>query len=80
MAGTAKPPAMVFPRAKRWGAWLVPIGVGDVKSTNLNIFLHFGIALANLDKISAGMKVGEVWTDFIPPYDYTLHFLTETEG
>src|ERR1035441_8971655 len=65
--------------AKYWGAWFTPIGKGNVKQTNLNIFYHLGAALEDIQKITPEMTAGDAWIHLMRPHDYTLHFLLETE-
>jgi len=66
--------------AKYWGEWFSPLGDGDMKETNLNIFYHFGESLKDLDAhIQVGMERGQLYAYLIRPEEWVTAFLKETE-
>ncbi len=65
---------------KYWGGWFSPLGNGDMKETNLNVFYRFGEALENLgSQVRAGMELGQLYAYLVLTEEWVLAFLKETE-
>ncbi|MFZ0362096.1 MAG: hypothetical protein WAL58_16765 [Terriglobales bacterium] len=65
--------------AKYWGGWFTPLGDGDVKETNLNIFYHFGDSLRCLQEhIQIGVSASSVLADIVLAREWLESFIFET--
>lgn len=66
--------------AAYWGKWFARIGDGDMKQTNLNIFLRFGGALQQLqDRIEIGMRGVDFFVYLFLAQEWMLGFITQTD-
>jgi hypothetical protein len=62
-----------------WGQWFVPLGEGEVKQTNLNIFLQLGKQLEYFTQtVRAGVDMGEVLLYSVLARDWLARFISET--
>jgi hypothetical protein len=63
-----------------WGTWFSPVGDGDVKETNLNIFCNLGASLSYLRvRMDIKLNVTEAYTMMIIPEKWLATFLDETK-
>ncbi len=60
-----------------WGCWFVPLGDGNVKQTNLNIFYYLGAALEDVGHVATGMQWFDAWMKVTPAQQWLLRFLAE---
>lgn len=67
------------PTPYHFGKWFFSVGSGDMKKTDLSIFLHFGEALADLRRLRPGMEWIEFYSLVINPIEWFKKFLHETE-
>jgi hypothetical protein len=66
--------------AKYWGKWFAPMGDGDVKETNLNIFYQLGRSLAVFDeKLLTNIKISEISIQIFDANEWLRQFVNETE-
>jgi len=66
--------------AKYWGGWFAPLGDGDMKETNLNVFYHFGDSLNRLSsEMVMGASASSVLSYVMLTRDWLEAFLAETE-
>jgi hypothetical protein len=64
---------------KYWGAWFVPIGDGEMKETNLNIFYQLGAALDHLQQVTfVNMDASDLLIYLVLPKEWLRIFLEQT--
>jgi hypothetical protein len=79
------PKVVVFSRPQQpapyhFGEWFSPLAEGDVKKTDLSIFLHFGEALGDLRQVGQGKEWVEFFSLTLNPLGWIKSFLHETDG